>query len=93
MSVEARLAAGGHELPPPAKPVASYIMCTRVGNLLYTAGHLPQPAKGPLIVGKVGTDLTVEQGYDAARAVALNILATVKCAWRGGRVRARAAER
>jgi len=46
------------------------------------AGHLPQPAEGPLIVGKVGTDLTTEQGAEAAKAVALNIMATLKCEWR-----------
>jgi hypothetical protein len=42
------------------------------------AGHLPQPAAGPLIVGKVGRELTTEQGTDAARVVILNILATLK---------------
>jgi len=56
-----------------------------VGNLIYTAGHLPQPAAGGLITGKVGTDLTTEQGYDAARAVALNLLATIKGAYEGRR--------
>lgn len=47
------------------------------------AGHLPQPAEGPLIVGKVGSELTTEQGYEASRAVILNILATLKGAWLG----------
>ena len=53
-------------------------MATRVGNLLYTAGHLPQPAGGALIVGKVGAEVTPEEGAAAAKVVALNILATVK---------------
>jgi enamine deaminase RidA (YjgF/YER057c/UK114 family) len=78
-AAEARLAALGLSLPPPARPVASYVMATRVGNLLYTSGHLPQPGGGaPLIVGKVGAELTAEQGAAAAQVVALNILATVK---------------
>jgi len=42
------------------------------------AGHLPLPADGALITGKVGADLTTDQGYDAARYVGLNILATLK---------------
>lgn len=51
----------------------------RSGNLLFTAGHLPQPAGGgPLVTGKVGKDLTVEQGYEAAKLVALNLIATLK---------------
>ncbi len=45
---------------------------------LIAAGHLPLPANGQLITGKVGTDLTTEQGYDAAKIVGLNILATLK---------------
>jgi len=76
--IQARLDELGLKLPNPAKPVASYVMCKRVGNLIYTAGHLPQPATGGLITGKVGSELTTEQGYDAARAVGLNILATLK---------------
>lgn len=76
--VERRLEELGLRMPAPSKPVASYVMCTRVGNLLYLAGHLPQPAEGPLVVGKVGTELTTEQAADAAKLVALNILATLK---------------
>jgi enamine deaminase RidA (YjgF/YER057c/UK114 family) len=76
--IQAKLDELGLKLPNPAKPVASYVMCKRVGNLIYTAGHLPQPATGGLITGKVGSELTTEQGYDAARAVGLNILATLK---------------
>lgn len=50
----------------------------------HAAGHLPQPADGPLIVGKVGRELTTEQGAEAAKAVMLNILATLKGARRRG---------
>lgn len=45
---------------------------------LCTAGHLPQPAGGDLIVGKIGKDLTPEDGYDAAHHIALSLMATLK---------------
>lgn len=70
-----RCAAGGP--PYPQLPLARPPRGALPGNL--AAGHLPQPAEGPLIVGKVGTDLTTEQGAEAAKAVALNIMATLKC--------------
>jgi enamine deaminase RidA (YjgF/YER057c/UK114 family) len=76
--IEARLAELGYVLPVAAKPAANYVMCRRVGNLVYTAGHLPQPAAGGLVTGKVGSELTTEEAYDAARVVGLNILATLK---------------
>ena len=53
-------------------------MCTRVGNLIYTAGHLPVDAEGTIIAGRVGSELTTDEGYAAARSVALNIMATLK---------------
>jgi enamine deaminase RidA (YjgF/YER057c/UK114 family) len=56
LHTERKLAELGHKLPTPAKPVAAYVMSARVGNLIYTAGHLPQPADGPLITGKVRSD-------------------------------------
>ena len=65
-------------LPTPAKPMAKYKMTVLVGNMLYVSGHGPAKItdKTPL-VGKVGGDLTLEQGQESARAVGLNILATV----------------
>ena len=64
--------------PPAAKSVANYVMFSRVGNLIYTAGHLPVNADGSVISGRVGSDLTTDEGYSAARAVGLNSLATLK---------------
>ena len=66
-------------LPTPAKPVAKYKMAVQVGNMLYVSGHGPAKIsdKTPL-TGKVGSDLTTAQGKDSARAVGLNILATVR---------------
>jgi|SRR5262245_48221137 len=60
-------------LPPPATPVANYVPAVRVGNLLYFSGAGPGPSTPK---GKVGKDLTLEQGYQAARATGLNLLAT-----------------
>jgi enamine deaminase RidA (YjgF/YER057c/UK114 family) len=65
-------------LPPPPKPVARYKPAVRVGNILYVSGHGPAEAQGRPNAGKVGADLTLEQGQEVARRVGLNILATVR---------------
>lgn len=66
-------------LPTPPKPLAKYKPAVLAGNILYVSGHGPAKVsdKTPL-KGRVGEDLTKEQGYDSARAVGINILATVK---------------
>ena len=66
-------------LPAPAKPMAKYKMTVLVGNMLYVSGHGPAKIddKTPM-AGKVGSDLTLEQGQESAKAVGLNILATVR---------------
>jgi hypothetical protein len=53
-------------------------VCCVVYVALLVAGHLPQPTGGDLIVGKIGKDLTPEDGYDAAHHVALSLMATLK---------------
>lgn len=68
----------GIVLPSPAKPVANYVTSVRVGNQLYLSGHGFCGEAQPFDVGKVGKDLTVEQGYQAARNVGLCMLATLK---------------
>ncbi|HMG91904.1 MAG TPA: RidA family protein [Chryseolinea sp.] len=68
----------GIELTPPAKPVANYVKAVRVGNLLFLSGHGPVKADGSNITGKVGKDLTLEQGYEAAKLTAAGILSTLK---------------
>ena len=65
-------------LPAPPKPVAKYKTAVLVGNMLYVSGHGPIKADGKLVVGRVGSDLTLEQGKDAARVTGLAILATVR---------------
>jgi enamine deaminase RidA (YjgF/YER057c/UK114 family) len=66
-------------LPPAPKPVAKYKTAVLAGNVLYVSGHGPSriTEKTPL-TGKVGGELTAEQGKETARAVGLNILATVR---------------
>ena len=65
-------------LPPAPKPVAVYKPAVKVGNLLFVSGHGPLKADKTLILGRVGADLTLEQGKDAAKQVGLAVLATVK---------------
>lgn len=79
VSPEARLRALGIELPAPVQPVATYVPTVAVGDVLYLAGHTPRRSDGsPAFVGKVGRELTLEQGRDAARFVGLNILSTLR---------------
>ncbi len=68
----------GLEMPPPAEPKGMYRPALRVGDFLYTAGHLPVRADGSLITGRLGAELDVEAGYGAAQLVALGIFATVR---------------
>jgi enamine deaminase RidA (YjgF/YER057c/UK114 family) len=65
-------------LPNPPKPMAKYKPAVLVGNVLYVSGHGPLKPDGTFITGRVGDDLTAEQGKAAARAVGLAVLATVR---------------
>lgn len=81
MEVEKKLAEMGLTLPPAPTPVANYVPAVRAGNLLFVSGHGPgvvKDGKIEYIRGKLGKDLTVEQGYEAAKHVMLNILQSVK---------------
>ena len=77
-SPEQRLRELGIELPPPPQPVGVYVPARRVGNLLFTAGHTPRAPDGTPTPGKLGADLTVQEGYAAARIAGLNLLSTVR---------------
>lgn len=68
----------GIELPEPTAPVANYLKAVTTGNLVYMAGHGPALPEGGYITGKVGTDLTIEEGYAAARQAGIAILASLK---------------
>ena len=65
-------------LPTAPKPLAVYRPALQVGKLLYVSGHGPLKVDGSMFTGVVGKDLTLEQGKEAARQVALAVLATVK---------------
>jgi enamine deaminase RidA (YjgF/YER057c/UK114 family) len=75
---EARLAELKIELRAPGKPVANYVKYVRTGNLLFLAGEGPAKGDGTFVTGKVGQDLTVEQGYEAARLTGIAMLGTLK---------------
>jgi enamine deaminase RidA (YjgF/YER057c/UK114 family) len=75
---ETKLKEKGIVLSPPSSPIANYVNVVRVGNLLFLAGKGPQKADNSYITGKVGKDLTIEQGYEAARITAINHLAVIK---------------
>ncbi|MGL4552524.1 MAG: RidA family protein [Gemmataceae bacterium] len=78
-SPEARLKELGLTLPPAARPMAKYKMAVRVGDLLYLSGHGPVKVTPETpVAGRCGEDLTLEQGKLSARAVGLNLLATVR---------------
>lgn len=74
--IDDRLNELGIRLPPPRAPMANYVPARRVGNLIYTAGQVSGTAEGE-IKGKLGGDLSVEQGREAARLSALNCLAAL----------------
>ena len=78
MSAEARLKERGITLPQPSTPLANYVGAVRTGNLLYLAGHGPLREGKASARGKLGRDMTVEQGYQVAREVGLNLLATTR---------------
>jgi enamine deaminase RidA (YjgF/YER057c/UK114 family) len=78
MSAEKKLAELGLELPPAPKPVGLYKPMLVVGNLAYLSGHGPLKSDGKLIIGRVGDDMTLEQGQAAAKQVGLAMLATLR---------------
>ncbi|HEV8714544.1 MAG TPA: RidA family protein [Candidatus Binatia bacterium] len=81
MEVEKKLGEMGLTLPPLPSPVANYVPAVRSGNLLFVSGHGPafvKDGKIEYIRGKLGRELTVEEGYQAAKQVMLNILQAIK---------------
>lgn len=76
--VEEKLAELGLQLPTPPPPVANYVRAVTVGNLVFLSGHGPSRDGKLVYVGKVGADLDVKTGYDAAQLVMLNCLSSLK---------------
>ena len=75
---EEQLSKIGISLPEVSAPVANYVRAVRTGNLLFLSGSGPKKNNGEYIVGKVGKDLSIEEGYQAARITGINHLATLK---------------
>ena len=77
-AVESRLAELGLTVPDVVPPVAAYVPAVRTGNYVYTSGQLPMVAGAMPVTGKVGGEVTPEQGKELAQACALNAIAAVK---------------
>jgi len=75
MKIEAKLKEMGLELPKIPEPIANYVPAARTGNLLFLSGHGPEKT---IPNGKVGKELTLEQGYEAAKNTALCLVSTIK---------------
>ncbi len=75
---EEKLRQKGIVLPEPPKPIGTYLPAVRSGNILFVSGMIPKIAGQPSPKGKVGRDLTPQEGYDAARLCVLNALAAAK---------------
>jgi enamine deaminase RidA (YjgF/YER057c/UK114 family) len=76
--VEERLQQRGLQLPPKPSPMAQYVSAVSTGNLVFVAGHGPHRDGELIYKGKLGQDVDVERGYEAAQLVALNMLASLK---------------
>jgi enamine deaminase RidA (YjgF/YER057c/UK114 family) len=80
VSIEAKLAELGIVLPDVPKPVAAYVPFTQSGDLVFTSGQIAIAGGEIKYKGKVGADLSLEEGYQAARLCAINNLAVLKAA-------------
>jgi enamine deaminase RidA (YjgF/YER057c/UK114 family) len=78
MSAEARLKELGIVLPSLGTPVANYLPYRLAGNILYLAGQGPRDESGKQLTGKLGKDISVEEGYRRARLVGLGLLAAMR---------------
>jgi len=75
---EAKLKELGIVLTAPGAPIANYVNAVQTGNLMFLAGKGPLPQDGKDVVGRLGKDMTIEQGYQAARSTAIAHLAVLK---------------
>lgn len=80
MTPEQRLAELGLSLPDLNTPVANYVPFRMAGNLLYISGQGPKQADGAYMTGRLGRDVTIEEGYEAAQLAGLHLLAVAKSA-------------
>lgn len=78
MIIENRLKELGYDLPETPTPLANYVPAVRTGNLIFFSGALPVRQGKPAYIGKVGGELTLEEGYDAAKITGLNLISQLK---------------
>lgn len=76
--VEEKLAELGIELREPTPPTANYVKAVRANNLVFLSGHGPDKPDGTLVVGKLGSDLNLKEGQQAARLTGISMLASLK---------------
>jgi len=77
-TAEARLLGLGLKLPEAAQPLANYVTALQAGDLLFISGQISRHADGSVYAGKLGADLSLQQGQEAARSSALSILSQAK---------------
>ena len=82
MSIQAKLQSLNISLPPVATPAAAYVMYVQTGNIVFISGHITKKDGKPW-VGQLGRDMGTEQGREAARAVAIDLIATLNAACGG----------
>ncbi len=75
---ENRIKELGIRLTEPAAPTANFLKAVRIGNIIYLSGHGPDKPEGGQVTGKLGSDLTIEQGQEAARLVGISLLSSLK---------------
>ena len=78
MSFEARIQALGLIIPEPPKPAGHFVPAVQIGNLLFVSGQISAVSGQILITGKLGRDLSIEQGQEAARLALHNVLAVIR---------------
>ena len=78
MQIEKQLEELGISLPEAATPVANYVTTVQTGNLVFTSGHGPGTGEGKIYKSQLGTDAEIEDGYQSARQVAINLIGTLK---------------
>ncbi len=78
MQIEKRLEELGITLPAAATPVANYVTTVQTGNLVFTSGHGPGTGEGTIYKSQLGADAEIEDGYQSARQVAINLIGTLK---------------
>lgn len=78
MQIEKRLEELGITLPAAATPVANYVTTVQTGNLVFTSGHGPGTGEGKIYKSQLGTDAEIEDGYQSARQVGINLIGTLK---------------